>query len=243
MIDIRNLRKSYGPLVAVDGLDLQVGDGELFAFLGPNGAGKTTTIKVLVGLIRPTSGTALIDGLDVVADAVVVKRRIGYVPDAPLLYEKLTAWEYLRLLAGLHGMGSERFEQRAMLLLDAFALSHRASGLVEDFSHGMRQKLSFVGAFLHEPSTVIIDEPWVGLDPRAVRDVIQFLKDRNREGVTVLMSTHSLAIAERIADRVGILKQGKLAALGTVSEVLASRHGALEDVFLELTAEDGEEPA
>ena len=238
MIDIRNLRKRYGPLVAVDGLDLQVRDGELFAFLGPNGAGKTTTIKVLVGLIRPTSGTALVDGLDVVADAVEVKRRIGYVPDAPLLYEKLTAWEYLRLLAGLHGMDARRFEERAEAMLAAFALSHRADGLIEDFSHGMRQKLSFAGAFLHAPGTVIIDEPWVGLDPRAVRDVIQFLKERNREGVTVLMSTHSLAIAERIADRVGILKQGRLVALGTVPEILALRQGALEDVFLELTEGD-----
>ena len=239
MIEIRGLTKSYGDFPAVRGLDLTVGDGELHAFLGPNGAGKTTTLKVLTGLIRPTSGSATIDGLDVVTDSVAVKRRIGYVPDTPFLYERLTAWESLRLLAGLHGMDGERFRARAELLLDAFALTARADGLVEDFSLGMRQKLCFAGAFLHEPRTVIIDEPWVGLDPRAVRDVIEFLKDRNREGVTVLMSTHSLAIAERIADRVSILAQGRLVAEGTVPELLRLREqGGIEELFLELTHGD-----
>jgi ABC-2 type transport system ATP-binding protein len=242
VIDIDGLCKSYGAHPAVRDLDLRVADGELHAFLGPNGAGKTTTIKVLVGLIRPTRGTARIDGLDVVADAVEVKRRIGYVPDAPLLFEKLTAWEYLRLLAGLHGMPRARFEARAEAMLAAFSLSDRKDVLVEDFSHGMRQKLSFAGAFLHEPTTVVIDEPWVGLDPRAVRDVIEFLKARNREGVTVLMSTHSLPIAERIADRVSILHQGRLIAEGTVSELLRLRAtGALEDLFLALTEDEESE--
>ena len=241
MIEIRQLTKSYGTFPAVRGLDMTVRAGELHAFLGPNGAGKTTTIKVLVGLIRPTSGTASIDGVDVVADPVGVKRRIGYVPDTPFLYDKLTAWEYLRLLAGLHGMTAQRFAERAELLLDAFAIAHRKDGLVEDFSLGMRQKLSFAGAFLHEPRAVIIDEPWVGLDPRAVRDVVDFLKARNREGVTVLMSTHSLAIAERIADRVSILHRGLLVAEGTVEDLLRRREAlGLEDLFLELTESDVE---
>jgi ABC-2 type transport system ATP-binding protein len=242
VISIERLCKSYGSVPAVRDLDLSVQDGELHAFLGPNGAGKTTTLKVLVGLIGPTSGRAFVDGLDVVEDAVEVKRRIGYVPDAPYLYERLTAWEYLRLLAGLHGMDRRHFERRAESMLAAFSLSERADGLVQDFSHGMRQKLSFAGAFLHEPSTVIIDEPWVGLDPRAVRDVIDFLKARNREGVTVLMSTHSLPIAERIADRASIIRQGRLVAAGTIPELLSMRAaGALEDLFLALTEED--EPA
>lgn len=240
MIRIESLVKTYGSFTAVRGLSFEVRDGELYAFLGPNGAGKTTTIKTLVGLIRPTSGRASVDGFDVVEDAVEVKRRIGYVPDSPLLYDKLTAWEYLRLLAGLHGLDRARFERRAAAMLEAFALADRADQLVEDFSHGMRQKLSFAGAFLHEPSTVIIDEPWVGLDPRAVRDVIDFLEERSREGVTVLMSTHSLAIAERIAHRVGILRQGRLVAEGSVEEILALRSGALEDVFLALTADETE---
>jgi len=240
VIEIVGLHKSYGGVPAVSGLDLVVPDGQLFAFLGPNGAGKTTTIKVLTGLIRPTSGTARIAGLDVVADALEVKRHIGYVPDSPFLYDKLTAWEYLAFLAGLHRIPEDVFRERAERLLSAFSIAHRAAGLVEDYSHGMRQKLSFCGAFLHAPSTVIIDEPWVGLDPRAVRDVIAFLKERNREGVTVLMSTHSLPIAERIADRVGILHRGRLVAEGTVEEVLSRRRdeGALEDVFLGLTAEE-----
>jgi ABC-2 type transport system ATP-binding protein len=243
MIEIRGLRKSYGEHPALRGFDLDVPDGELFAFLGPNGAGKTTTIKILVGLIRPSAGSARIDGLDVVEDSVEVKRRIGYVPDTPSLYDKLSAWEYLRLLAGLHGLARDRFERRARSLLEAFGLADRTDGIIEDFSHGMRQKLSFAGAFLHEPSTVIIDEPWVGLDPRAVRDVIDFLKARNREGVTVLMSTHSLPIAERIADRVGIIHAGRLIARGTVDEILARREGggALEEVFLALTEGEGDE--
>jgi ABC-2 type transport system ATP-binding protein len=239
MIDIRGLVKNYGSHPALRGYDLVVPDGELFAFLGPNGAGKTTTIKILVGLIQPTSGSAEIDGLDVVADSVEVKRRIGYVPDTPALYDKLSAWEYLRLLAGLHGLERERFESRAEFLLGVFGLGGRADGIIEDFSHGMRQKLSFCGAFLHEPSTVIIDEPWVGLDPRSVRDVVDFLKARNREGVTILMSTHSLAIAERIADRVGIIHDGRIVGQGTVDEVLShAGDTALEEVFLALTEDD-----
>jgi ABC-2 type transport system ATP-binding protein len=239
MIEIEGLTKSYGDFPALKGLDLRIPDGELFTFLGPNGAGKTTTIKILVGLIQPTSGNARIDGLDVMERPVDVKRRIGYVPDTPFLYDKLTAWEYLRLLAGLHGLTQERFEQRAEFLLGTFGLGDRADGIVEDFSHGMRQKLSFCGAFLHEPTTVIIDEPWVGLDPRSVRAVVDFLKDRNREGVTVLMSTHSLPIAERIADRIGIIHAGNLIAEGTAAELLEGRgDGALEEVFLSLTEDD-----
>lgn len=241
MIEIRALTKNYGAFPALRGLDMDVRAGELHAFLGPNGAGKTTTLKMLVGLIRPTSGRALVDGLDVVADSVEVKRRIGYVPDTPFLYDKLTAWEYLRLLAGLHGMDAARFANRAELLLAAFSISDRRDGLIEDFSLGMRQKLSFAGAFLHEPRVVIIDEPWVGLDPRAVRDVVDFLKARNQDGVTVLMSTHSLPIAERIADRVSILHQGRLVATGTVAELPRRRDMlGLEDLFLALTEEDAE---
>lgn len=254
MIEIDHLSKSYGDFPAVVGLDLTIADGELLAFLGPNGAGKTTTIKVLTGLVRPTSGTARVDGHDVIDDGIAVRRRLGYVPDSPFLHEKLTAWEHLALLAGLHGLSDAVFRERAERLLDAFSIADRADGLIEDFSHGMRQKLSFCGAFLHAPSTVVIDEPWVGLDPRAVRDVVDFLKARNSEGVTVLMSTHSLDIAERIADRVAILHHGRLLAQGRVEEITGLREGgALEDVFLGLTegdvgtsrqsAGDGEAPA
>jgi ABC-2 type transport system ATP-binding protein len=240
VIELVALTKNYGTFPALRGLDMVVRAGELHAFLGPNGAGKTTTLKMLVGLIRPTSGRALVDGLDVVADSVEVKRRIGYVPDTPFLYDKLTAWEYLRLLAGLHGMDAARLAARAELLLEAFSIADRRDGLIEDFSLGMRQKLSFAGAFLHEPRVVIIDEPWVGLDPRAVRDVVDFLKARNQEGVTILMSTHSLPIAERIADRVSILHQGRLVAEGAVHELLRRDNLGLEDLFLALTEEDAE---
>jgi ABC-2 type transport system ATP-binding protein len=242
VIEISALTKKYGDFPALQGLDLTVRPGELHAFLGPNGAGKTTTIKILTGLIRPTSGSARIGGLDVTADPVAVKRIIGYVPDTPWLHDRLTAWEHLRLVAGLHGMDAASFRNRAEELLAAFSIADRAGGLIEDFSLGMRQKLCFAGAFLHRPSIVIIDEPWVGLDPRAVRDVVDFLKDRNREGCTVLMSTHSLPIAERIADRVSILNRGRLVAEGTVAELLRLREGSqLEDLFLTLTeGGDGE---
>jgi ABC-2 type transport system ATP-binding protein len=239
VIEIAGLRKTYGDFPALQGLDLSVREGELYAFLGPNGAGKTTTIKILVGLIRATSGSARVAGLDVDRDAVEVKRVIGYVPDTPWLYDRLTAWESLRLIAGLHRMDAGRFRERAGALLDAFSISHRATGLVEDFSLGMRQKLCFAAAFLHEPRVVIIDEPWVGLDPRAVKDVVDFLKLRNREGCTVLMSTHSLAIAERIADRVGIVHRGRMIAEGTVDELLRlRRERELEELFLRLTEGD-----
>jgi ABC-2 type transport system ATP-binding protein len=241
VIEIEGLVKRYGAHVAVDGLDLSVRKGELYAFLGPNGAGKTSTIKVLVGLSRPSAGRARIDGLDVVEDSVAVKRRIGFVPDTPFLHEKLTAWEELRLVAGLHSMDAQRFATRAEELLARFSIAHRRDGLIGDFSLGMRQKLCFAAAFLHEPRVVVIDEPWVGLDPRAVRDVVDFLKERNREGVTVLMSTHSLAIAERIADRVGILHRGRLIAEGTVPDLVARRQSlGLEELFLSLTESDVE---
>src|SRR5205085_9274090 len=173
-IEIAGLAKRYGTQVAVDGLDLTVRQGELYAFLGPNGAGKTSTIKVLVGLSRPTAGRARIDGLDVVEDSVAVKRRIGFVPDTPFLHEKLTAWEELRLVAGLHSMDAARFAARAEELLARFSIAHQRDGLIGDFSLGMRHKRCFAAAFLHEPRVVVIDEPWVGLDPRAVRDAVDF---------------------------------------------------------------------
>ncbi len=238
MIDIRNLCVRYGDFEALHSLNLEVRRGELFCLLGPNGAGKTTTIKVLVGLLRPTSGQAFVEGLDVVKDSLEVKRHLGYVPDMPYLHEKLSAWESLRLVAGLHGLSEQRFNERAEKLLEIFDLSERADMLAEDFSHGMRQRLSFACAFLHSPSTVIIDEPWVGLDPRSVREVVDFLKERTREGTTVLMSTHSLAIAERIADRVAIVNAGQVVACDRVDSLLRHGDDELEELFLSLTEEE-----
>jgi len=239
MIRIDRLRKVFGATIAVDDLTLTVEEGEFFCFLGPNGAGKTTTIKVLTGLLRPTGGCALIGGFDIVTRPVEAKRLLGYIPDQPFLYEKLTAREFMRFVAGLYEMEDADLPRRIGELLEAFEVAAVADQLIADLSHGTRQKIAFAATFLHRPRVVVVDEPWVGLDPRSIRNVKTYLRERTREGVTVFMSTHTLSIAEEIADRIGIIHNGRLLALGSVEEIkaLASHAGTLEDVFLELTRE------
>jgi ABC-2 type transport system ATP-binding protein len=240
VIRTERLTKTFGEKTAVDELTLAIGEGEFFCFLGPNGAGKTTTIKMITGLSRPTSGRALIGGIDIAKEPVEAKRALGYIPDQPFLYEKLTGREFMRFVAGLYGMRPDGLPARIDGLLGTFEIDDAADALIGDLSHGTRQKLAFAATFLHEPRAVVIDEPWVGLDPRSVRRVRTYLSERTREGVTVFMSTHTLAIAEEVADRIGIIHEGKLLALGSVAEIkaLASRPGSLEDVFLELTRGD-----
>lgn len=242
MIQIQALTKRYGPKVAVDHLDLEVAEGEFFCFLGPNGAGKTTTIKVLTGLVRPTSGHATVGGHDVQRSPLAAKQLLGYVPDHPFLYEKLTGREFMRFVAGLYRMSEAELEERCDDLLTTFEIAHVGDQLVESYSHGMRQKLSFASCFLHAPKVVVVDEPWVGLDPKNIRAVKTFLREKTREGLTVFMSTHSLAIAEEVADRVGIIHRGRLLHVGTVDEVkeLAEHPGNLEDVFLQLTRDEAD---
>ncbi len=239
MIRTEGLRKAFGALIAVDDLSLEVAEGEFFCFLGPNGAGKTTTIKLLTGLLRPTGGRALIGGFDIVVRPVEAKRLLGYIPDQPFLYEKLTARELMRFVAGLYALDGAGLDARIAAHLEAFEVAAVADQLIADLSHGTRQKLAFAATFLHAPRVVVVDEPWVGLDPRSVRNVKTYLRERTREGVTVFMSTHTLSIAEEVADRIGIIHNGRLLALGSVAEIkaLASRPGSLEDVFLELTRE------
>ncbi|MBZ5588222.1 MAG: ABC transporter ATP-binding protein [Acidobacteriia bacterium] len=239
MIRTESLRKAFGATTAVDNLTLTVGQGEFFCFLGPNGAGKTTTIKLLTGLLRPTGGRALIGGFDIVTRPVEAKRLLGYIPDQPFLYEKLTAREFMRFVAGLYEMEGADVSGRIAELLGAFEVGAVADQLIADLSHGTRQKIAFAATFLHRPRVVVVDEPWVGLDPRSIRNVKTYLRDRTREGVTVFMSTHTLSIAEEVADRIGIIHNGRLLALGSVGEIkaLASQPGTLEDVFLELTRE------
>ncbi len=239
MIATESLRKTFGATVAVDDLTLQVAEGEFFCFLGPNGAGKTTTIKLLTGLLRPSAGRALIGGFDIAARPVEAKRLLGYIPDQPFLYEKLTGREFMRFVAGLYGLDGSGLDARIEEHLQAFDVAAVADQLVADLSHGTRQKLAFAATFLHAPRVVVVDEPWVGLDPRSVRNVKTYLRERTRAGVTVFMSTHTLSIAEEVADRIGIIHNGRLLALGSVAEIkaLASRPGSLEDVFLELTRE------
>lgn len=243
MIKTLNLTKKFGEKIAVNNLTIEIPKGTFFCFLGPNGAGKTTTIKMLTGLMKPTSGTAFIGGIDIQKDPVRAKQCIGFVPDHPFLYDKLTGREFLRFVAGLYRIPESEFEKRTEELIGLFELSGMIDELIEDYSHGMRQKLSFTACFLHKPEIVIVDEPWVGLDPKNIRFVKNYLKQKTRdEGLTVFMSTHTLSIAEEIADIIGIIHQGKLCAFGTVEEIkaLSDTPGNLEDVFLELTKDTGE---
>ena len=246
MIRTEQLTKHFGGKMAVDRLDLDIAPGTFFCFLGPNGAGKTTTIKLLTGLLRPNAGRAVLGGHDIQLEPVETKRLIGYVPDHPFLYDKLTGREFMRFVAGLYQLPEADFRARTDGLLELFEIGAVADQLVEDYSHGMRQKLSFASCFLHDPKIVIVDEPWVGLDPKNIRFVKDFLKRKTREeGLTVFMSTHTLSIAEEVADTIGIIHQGRLLALGTVAEIkqLSKRPGSLEDVFLTLTQDGAEEPA
>lgn len=244
MIETINLSKRFGDKLAVNELNLHIKKGEFFCFLGPNGAGKTTTIKMLTGLIQATSGTAKIGGFDVQSHPVETKKLLGYIPDHPFLYEKLTGREFMRFVGGLYQMPEESLGDSIEELLKIFEIAKVGDQLVENYSHGMRQKLSFASCFLHEPKVVIVDEPWVGLDPKNIRAVKDYLKRKTQEeGVTVLMSTHTLSIAEEVADRIGIINLGNLLHVGTVAETmaLADSPESLEEVFLELTKGEDEE--
>jgi len=237
MIETQNLTKRFGPNAAVQSLNLHIAAGEFFCFLGPNGAGKTTTIKMLTGLIKPSEGRAVLGGFDIQKDPVRTKALLGYIPDTPFLYEKLTGREFMRFVAGLYQLPASALNGASEELLELFEIRHVADQLIENYSHGMRQKLSFASCFLHEPRIVVVDEPWVGLDPKNIRFVKDYLKQHTREGVTVFMSTHSLSVIEDVADRIGIIYNGKLLHTGTLKEILAlsKNPGTLEDVFLELT--------
>jgi ABC-2 type transport system ATP-binding protein len=245
MIRTEELTKKFGNIIAVDNLNLPVNEGELFCFLGPNGAGKTTTIKMLMGTLVPTKGKAYINGIDVYKEPVKAKALIGYVSDQPNLYEKLTAVEFLAFIADIYGLDKVKARKTSMQLLEVFELADRANELVGSFSHGMKQKVVLSAALLHEPKVLFLDEPMVGLDPKSARMIKDILRDLCRKGSTVFMSTHILEIAERMADRVGIIQEGKLIAVGTVQELrdrarendekLAGTDLTLEDLFLELT--------
>ena len=236
MIDIRNLSKNFGRLMAVRDLTLYVPQGELFCFLGPNGAGKTTTLKLLTGLLKPAAGFALIDGIDIAKQPVEAKRRIGYVPDSPFLYERLTAEEFFRFTADLYGIESGVADAKLEESFGLFSLLAQRQVLIKDLSHGMRQRLVYAATFLHEPRVLFIDEPLVGLDPYTIRLLKDLLIAKARAGMTIFLTTHILALAEDVADRIGIIIDGRLAALGTLKELLdANGGGNLESMFLKLT--------
>jgi len=243
MIDIRNLRKVFGDKVALEDLSLAVADGEIFAFLGPNGAGKTTTIKIIGGLLRPTSGHVAVAGFDLERQGLQARALMSYVPDEPYLYDKLTAREFLRMIADLYGMLHAQAEARIEEVMADFELGEFLDNLTESYSHGMKQRTVIAAALLHDPRLLIVDELMVGLDPKSARKVKDLLRGLSRaRGLTVFLSTHMLAVAEEVADRVGILNRGRLVALGTLAEIkqlhattTGAQHEHLEDLFLDLT--------
>ncbi len=239
MIELEHLVKKFGDLTAVNDVSLSIKRGEFFAMLGPNAAGKTTTIKLLAGLIKPTSGCSRICGFDIQSQPLEARQRFAYVPDFPFLYDKLTAWEFFRFTGQLFHLDATRIEKNAQELVARFHLGEYADRALEGLSHGTRQRVAIVSALLHDPEVFVIDEPMVGLDPQHARIVKDVLKERSLAGMTVLVSTHQLSIAEEMADRIGIIHGGKLIAVGNREELRqqSGAAGALEEIFLSLTAE------
>ncbi len=245
MIEIRDLTKKYGEFTAVDRLSLSVRQGEIYGFLGPNGAGKTTTIRILAGLSLPSSGEARINGIDVIANGTAAKRIIGYVPDRPYLYEKLTGRELLQFVANLYSKEWRDCERRALDLLRYFDLHEWTDARIENLSHGMKQKLVLVSALVHDPAVLIVDEPMVGLDALAQRQVKRLFRRLADEKKTVFLTTHTLSVAEAVCDRIAIISHGRIIATGPTAELKenAGRPGSpLEDVFLELTYDNDAAP-
>lgn len=237
MIELDHIVKKFGDLVAVNDLSLTVKQGEFFAVLGPNAAGKTTTIKILAGLMKPTAGTARVCGYDVQTESLEAKRRMAFVPDFPFLYEKLTPWEFFRFIGQLFQLDQTTIARRGRDLVERFNLADYAGKPIEGLSHGTRQRTTIVSALLHDPEVFVIDEPMVGLDPQHARVVKDVLKERSQNGMTVFLSTHQLSIAEEMADRIGIIHEGRLVAVGSKDELRrqSGTAGALEQVFLALT--------
>ncbi len=243
MIQLINLTKVYRQFRAVDGIHLEVGKGKIFGFLGPNGAGKTTTIKMMAGVLAPTHGRIVIDGMDLLKQAPAVKRIVGFIPDRPFVYEKLSGIEFLHFIAGLYhleqGAGLER---RISGLLELFELGGWRDELIESYSHGMKQRLVMCAALLHRPRVLIVDEPMVGLDPKAARLVKDIFRREARKGTTIFMSTHSLEVAEEVCGEIAIIQEGRIIAEGTPAELRrqAGVDGNLEEIFLKLTGGTGD---
>ena len=238
MIELNSLTKNYGDYKAVDDLNLHVKKGEIFGFIGPNGAGKTTTIKMIGGILAPSAGTVKIAGIDIQQEPEKAKGKIGFIPDRPYLYEKLTGREFLKFTADLYGVPDDVFSQKAQQNLDMFSLADWSDELIESYSHGMKQRLIMSAALLHDPEVIIVDEPMVGLDPMAIMMVKDLFQRLAHEGVTVFMSTHTLAVAEEICERIGVINRGQLIASGTTADLRREANATdadLEKVFLNLT--------
>jgi ABC-2 type transport system ATP-binding protein len=236
LVELIDLKKNYGKKEAVRGIDLSIFEGELFVLVGPNGAGKSTTLKMLVGLLKPTSGKIMIGGFDAVKEPKKTKQLISYVPDIPYVYEKLTPWELLRFMGKLYDLDNIAIRARGEELLKLFFLWDVRDTLIEQFSHGMRQKAVLAATLLHDPKVFILDEPMVGLDPISIKDFKDFLKRKSKEGMTIIFSTHTLLMAEELADRIGIISGGKVIAVGTLEELQRNYQSKenLEHMFMKL---------
>lgn len=243
MIELKNLTKKFGSFTAVDNISLKIPAGEFFGFLGPNGAGKTTTIKMMTGLFTPSAGEILINGYNVVQQPLEAKATFGYIPDHPHLYDKLTGREFIYYIGGLYNMKKDELRTSIEYVIDLLELASWVDKRTEDYSQGMRQRVTFAAAFVHNPKTIIIDEPMVGLDPRSARIVKDTLKQKAKQGVSIFMSTHILEMAEELCDRIGIINKGKIIFLDTRENLHLHKQkfdGKLESVFLEMTKEEGE---
>lgn len=238
MIELKGLTKRYGNLVAVDNLNLLIPKGEIFGFIGPNGAGKTTTINMIGGILAPTSGTVMICGINMESDPEKAKRKIGFIPERPYLYEKLTGMEFLKFIADLYGVGDDVFLIKSQEKLEMFFLSDWSDDLIESYSHGMKQRLVMAAALVHDPEVIIVDEPMVGLDPLAIKMVKNLFRNLAKQGTTIFISTHTLKVAEDICDRIGIIHKGSLIASGTPENLkrqVNETDADLEQVFIRLT--------
>jgi len=238
MIQLKSLTKKYGDYTAVNNLNLSVQKGEIFGFIGPNGAGKTTTIKMIGGILAPSAGTVKISGIDIQQEPEKAKGKIGFIPDRPYLYEKLTGMEFLKFTADLYGVPDDIFSQKAQQNLKMFSLVDWSDELIESYSHGMKQRLIMSAALLHDPEVIIVDEPMVGLDPMAILMVKDLFQRLAHNGVTVFMSTHTLAVAEDICERIGVINRGQLIASGTTADLQREANitdADLEQVFMNLT--------
>jgi ABC-2 type transport system ATP-binding protein len=241
MIELESLTKRYADIVAVEELSLSVRPGEIFGFIGPNGAGKTTTIKMLGGILAPTSGRVRICGIDMALHPEKAKQKIGFIPDRPYLYDKLSAIEFLQFTAELYGVGKNGFHRRAQQELERFSLSEWSDELIESFSHGMKQRLVMAAALLIDPEVIVVDEPMVGLDPLAIKMVKDLLRKLAGEGTTVFMSTHTLQVAQDLCQRIGVIHRGRLIATGSPEQLMRQAQSTetdLEAVFIRLTEED-----
>jgi ABC-2 type transport system ATP-binding protein len=243
VIAVEHLVKEYGKFRAVDDVSLAVPPGEIHGFLGPNGAGKTTTLRMIAGLLKPSSGRILVNGHDLETEPEAAKASLGFIPDRPYIYDKLTAGEFLRFHAGLFGMEGSVVQPRVDEMLDLFELRRWENELIESFSHGMKQRLVMSAAFFHRPRAVAVDEPMVGLDPRGARLIKDVFRRMSERGVAILMSTHTLEVAQEMCHRISIIQKGRIIAQGSVDEVRQIAGGATDDhltsVFLKLTGGSG----